>query len=106
MLAIPCGVARTIPPSMSADELTKLLEVIFPGLVMLMLVGGLALRLTVKPTVDAMLKLREAIRSDRDQTQQRIARLEEELARLSSGGAPATRALEEGSWSKQAVRED
>jgi hypothetical protein len=78
----------------------------FPGLVVLVLVAGVVFRLTVKPTIDAILRLREGLRSDQDQTQQRIARLEDELARLQAGGAPVPPALDDGTWSKDRIRRD
>jgi hypothetical protein len=89
---------------LSPDDLKHLLETVFTGAIALTLVGGLTLRLTVKPTVDALLKLREAIRSDRDQAQQRIAQLEAELVRLCAREAPLP-ALDDSTWSKRGVRE-
>ncbi|MGO8971268.1 MAG: hypothetical protein ACLQDQ_17065 [Myxococcaceae bacterium] len=81
----------------------SLLKVIFPGAVMLILVGGIVFRLTVKPTIDAILRLREGLRSDQDQTQRRLARLEQEVSRLRDGQAAVPPALDAGSWS---VRRD
>jgi hypothetical protein len=86
-------------------DVVRLLEVLFPGLVMLALVGGLMFRLTVKPTIDAILRLREGLRTDQDQAQQRIARLEAEVARLRGGDIRQTAALGETSW-KDPVRRD
>jgi hypothetical protein len=90
----------------SNSDVVRLLEVLFPGLVMLALVGGLMFRLTVKPTIDAILRLREGLRTDQDQAQQRIARLEDEVARLRSGDIRPTAALGESAWPKDPVRRD
>ena len=90
--------------SLNADDMRRLLEVIFPGLVMLILVGGVVFRLAVKPTIDAILALREGLRSDRDQSQKRIARLEDEVARLSEVASPVSCVVDELSWSKDALR--
>jgi hypothetical protein len=88
------------------NDLPRLLEVIFPGMVLLVLVGGFVFRITVKPTIDAILRLREGLRSDQDQTQQRIARLEDEVARLRAGEVRLPAGLDGGSWSKDPVRRD
>ena len=92
--------------NLGANDLTRILEVVFPGAVMLLLVGGVVFRLTVKPTIDAILRLREGLRSDQDVTQRRIARLEEEVARLRSGDVHVLPALDDASWSKEVVRRD
>jgi hypothetical protein len=89
-----------------SSDVPRLLEVVFPGIVMLLLVGGIVFRLTVKPTIDAILRLREGLRSDQDQTQRRIARLEEEVAGLRSGDTRLSPLLDDGSWSKELVRRD
>ena len=73
---------------------------------MLLLVGGLVFRLTVKPTIDAILRLREGLRADQDETQRRIARLEDEVARLSGANAQSQPVLDEGAWTKGLVRRD
>jgi hypothetical protein len=65
-------------------------------------VGGVAFRLTVKPTIDAILRLREGLRSEQDQTRQTIARLEEEIRQLRAGELRVPPALGEGSgWTKE-----
>jgi hypothetical protein len=89
-----------------SSDVPRLLEVVFPGIVMLLLVGGIVFRLTVKPTIDAILRLREGLRSDQDQIQRRIGRLEEEVARLRSGDTRVSAVLGDGSWSKDLVRRD
>jgi hypothetical protein len=91
---------------MNATELQHLLEVVFPGLVLVIFVGGFALRMTLKPTVEAMIRLREGMRSDRDQTQLRIAQLEAEVARLRAGESGGQRALDDGTWSTEPLRRD
>jgi hypothetical protein len=73
---------------------------------MLLLVGGIVFRLTVKPTIDAILRLRDGLRSDQDQTQRRIAQLEEEVSRLRAGDSRDSPLLDDGSWSKDLVRRD
>jgi hypothetical protein len=90
--------------SLTAHDTVRLLEVIFPGLVLLLLVGGVVFRLTVKPTVDAILRLREAARLDQDQAQKTIARLEDEILRLQAGGVPVPAAIGEGAWSTERRR--
>ncbi len=76
----------------------SLLKVLFPGAVMLILVGGFVFRLTVKPTIDAILRLREGLKSDQDQTLRRLAQLEDEVSRLRAGQSSAPPALEGTSW--------
>jgi hypothetical protein len=91
---------------MNATELQHLLEVVFPGIVLVIFVGGFALRMTLKPMVEAMIRLREGMRSDRDQTQVRIAQLEAEVARLRAGESHGQRTLDDGSWSTEPLRRD
>jgi hypothetical protein len=83
--------------NLTAAELTHLLEVIFPGIILCSLVGGIVFRLTVKPTIDAILRLRDGVRSDQDQTLARLVRLEEAVARLGTAQGPVAQGLEE-SW--------
>jgi hypothetical protein len=73
---------------------------------MLLLVGGLVFRLTVKPTIDAILRLREGLRADQDETQRRIARLEDEVARLRGADAQGQAVWDDGAWTKGLVRRD
>jgi hypothetical protein len=89
--------------SLDANEVVRLLKQLLPEVIVLVLVVGVALRLAVKPTIDAILTLREGVR-DQDQTQQRIARLEEEVTRLRAGDLQVPPALDDGSRSK--VRRD
>jgi hypothetical protein len=89
--------------SLDANDVVRLLKQLLPELIVLVLVVGVALRLAVKPTIDAILRLREGVR-DQDQTQQRIARLEEEVTRLRAGDLQVSPALDDGSRSK--VRRD
>ena len=89
--------------SLDANDVVRLLKQLLPEVIVLVLVVGVALRLAVKPTIDAILKLREGVR-DQDQTQQRIARLEEEVTRLRAGDLQVPAALDDGSRSK--VRRD
>jgi hypothetical protein len=89
--------------SLDANDVVRLLKQLLPELIVLVLVVGVALRLAVKPTIDAILRLREGVR-DQDQTQQRIARLEEEVTRLRAGDLQVPPTLEDGSRSK--VRRD
>ncbi len=88
------------------NDVVRLLEVVFPGAVMLLLVGGLVFRLTVKPTIDAILRLREGLRADQDETQRRIGRLEDEVARLRGAGAQGQPVLDDGAWTKGLIRRD
>ncbi|MGO9829260.1 MAG: hypothetical protein ACLPJH_03905 [Myxococcaceae bacterium] len=83
---------------MDVTEMEGLLKVLFPGAVMLMLVGGFVFRLTVKPTIDAISRLREGLRADQDTTLRRLAQLEDEVSRLRAGQTPAPPALEATSW--------
>jgi hypothetical protein len=89
-----------------SSDVPRIPEVVFPGIVMLLLVGGIVFRLTVKPTIDAILRLREGLKSDQDQTQRRIGRLEEDVARLRSGDTRLSPVLDNGSWSKDLIRRD
>jgi hypothetical protein len=91
---------------LDATDVVRLLRSILPGLILLILVIGVALRLAVKPTIDAILRLREGVRSDQDETQQRIARLEDEVTRLRAGDSPVPLALDDGSRSKDPVRRE
>jgi hypothetical protein len=86
---------------LSVDDAVRLMETIFPGLVILILVGGVAFRLTAKPTIDAILRLPEGLRSDEHQTRQTIARLEEEIRQLRSGELHIPPVLGEGGWAKE-----
>jgi hypothetical protein len=85
------------------NEVVRLLKQILPEIIVLVLVIGVALRLAVKPTIDAILRLREAL-PDQVQTQQRLARLEDEVSRLRSGDLQVPPALDDGSRSKDPVR--
>jgi hypothetical protein len=98
------GSAVHLVVSIDTTEVTRLVHDIVPYLIVLILVSGVALRLAVKPTIDAFLKLREGLRPDQDQTQQRIARLEDEVSRLRAGDLQVPPALDEGAPSKDPVR--
>ena len=91
--------------SLDANDVVRLLKQLLPELIVLVLVVGVALRLAVKPTIDAILRLREGVR-DQNQIQQRIARLEEEVTRLQAGDSRVAPALDDGSWSKGPVRRE
>ena len=88
--------------SLDVNDVVRLFKSIGPTLIVLVFVVGIALRLAIKPTIDAILKVREASRAD-DQTQQRIARLEEQVTRLTAGGSPILPALDDGSRSKDPI---
>jgi hypothetical protein len=100
----PAGLAVDLLVGLEMTDVTQLLKILLPGLVLLVLVSAVALRLAVKPAVDAILKLREGLRPDQDQMQQRIARLEDEVTRLRAGDLQVPQALDDGSRSK--VRRD
>jgi hypothetical protein len=89
--------------SLDVNDVVRLVKSILPGLILLIFVIGLALRLAIKPTMDAILRLREASQADH-QTQQRIARLEDEVTRLRAGDSPIPPALDDGSRSKNPIR--
>jgi len=91
--------------SMDVNDVVRLVKSFLPGLILLILVIGLALRLAIKPTIDAILRLREASRGDQDQAQ-RIARLEDEVTRLRGGDSPIPPALDDGSRSKDPIRRE
>ena len=91
--------------SMDVNDVVRLVKSFLPGLILLILVIGLALRLAIKPTIDAILRLREASRADPDQAQ-RIARLEDEVTRLRGGDSPIPPALDDGSRSKDPIRRE
>ena len=88
--------------SLDVNDVVRVFKSIGPTLIVLVFVVGLALRLAIKPTIDAILKLREASRAD-GQTQQRIARLEDEMTRLRAGDSPILPALDDGSRSKDPI---
>jgi hypothetical protein len=88
--------------SLDVNDVVRVFKSVGPTLIVLVFAVGLALRLAIKPTIDAILKLREGSRAD-DQTQQRIARLEDEVARLRAGDSPILPALDAGSRSKDPI---
>jgi hypothetical protein len=89
---------------MTGSELQHVLEVVFPGVTLVIVAGGVALRLSVKPLVDSMLRLKEGLKTDRD-AQVRIAQLEAEVLRLRAAEAVRP-VLEPGSWSKEPLRRE
>ena len=91
--------------SLDVNDVVRLFKSVGPTLIILIFVVGLALRLAIKPTIDAVLKLREVSRAD-DKTQQRIARLEEEVTRLAAGDVQILSALDDGSRSKEPIRRE
>jgi hypothetical protein len=78
--------------------------VVFPGVTLVIVAGGVALRLSVKPLVDSMLRLKEGLKTDGD-AQVRIAQLEAEVLRLRAGEAVRP-VLEPGTWSKEPLRRE
>ena len=91
--------------SMDVNEVVRLVKSLLPGIILLIFVIGLALRLAIKPTIDAILRLREASRADQDQAQ-RIARLEDQVTRLGAGDSTIPPALDDGSRSKDPIRRE
>jgi hypothetical protein len=104
-LQSPAELGVGLVVSLDPTEVTRLVHQILPEVIVLVLVTGVALRLAVKPTVEAILKLRAGLRPDQDQARQRIAQLEDEVARL-RGDSRDPPALDDGSWSKDPTRRD